>query len=80
MGYPDLKKKCYACGQGGNYSVVLSRTGDRLYLPNQIVRADDFPPVEEVVFCASCMRTIEDSLRATVLYLQSEHGLVPSGA
>ncbi len=77
MKYPKLEESCYACGAQGNYSILLSITGERVYLPNQITRN---PPVEmkpnfrEVPFCAECMRKVEDNLRATIQYLQSEHG------
>ncbi len=76
---PVLKEKCYSCGKAGNYSVLLARTGGRIYLPNQAVRAGNpaHPGYSEVVFCASCMRTIEDALRATILYLQTENGITP---
>jgi hypothetical protein len=76
MAPPKLKEKCYACGKDSNYSILLAITGGRIYLPNQAVRAEGtprHPGYGEVAFCASCMRTIEDNLRATILYIQSEN-------
>jgi hypothetical protein len=71
---PVLDKSCYACGGKGNYSVMLAFTGERIYIPNQIVRSSrpPHPGYEETVFCARCMRKIEDNVRATIMYLQSE--------
>ena len=75
MGLPRLNRGCYACGADANYAISLAITGKRLYLPNQLVREKGDlpgPKPEEVGFCSTCMRKIEDNLRATVLYLQSE--------
>lgn len=74
-----LDAPCYACGAAGNYSVLLAQTHGRLHLPNQIVRGSvpPHPGYGEVTFCADCMRAVEDALRATVLYLQTEHQVVP---
>ena len=64
---------CSVCKEPGKYSVLLGGDIDRLYLPNQNAR-DVNRDINEVWFCAPCMRTIEDNLRATVLYLQQEGG------
>lgn len=79
---PDKPKDpCVCCGKAAAYSIILAVGPNnapnklpRFYLPNQHVRN---PPVgpspgEEVAFCQACMRTVEDNLRATMLYLQSE--------
>ena len=74
---------CICCGKSSKYSIrlALGPQSDRLvavprfYLPNQHARNPDFPPViEDVHFCADCMRPVEDALRATILYLQAENG------
>jgi hypothetical protein len=55
------------------------RADDRLYLPNQTVRQaweEGWEQPEPNLFCQPCMRKVEDNLRATVLYLQAENGLV----
>lgn len=70
----DATGNCYACGKPAKYNIMLAITGERLYLPNQIVRNSE-PPHSGYGpqgFCKDCMRKIEDSLRATVLYLKSE--------
>lgn len=79
-----MSNRCIGCGQEAKYSILLaagphagSNPTPRWYIPNQIVREDnDCPSINEVWFCHSCMRMIEDNLRATVLYLQVENGLV----
>lgn len=50
----------------------------RHYLPNDGNRAAagvHFPAdeLEELPLCPSCMRTVEDNFRATILYLQAEN-------
>jgi hypothetical protein len=82
MPTPVLNAKCYACGKPANYSILLAITGGRLYLPNQSVRESvgtghPHTGLQEVPFCSGCMRHVEDALRATVLYLQSENGVSP---
>ncbi len=78
-----MGRPCSCCGKEADLSILLVRgvPGDedsrypRWYLPNHLVRAE--PDLqEEVWFCASCIRIIEDNLRATILYLQSEHGRI----
>lgn len=73
----ELVGKCYSCGNPGKYNIMLAVTGDRLYLPNQIVRESEppHPGYGPHSFCQACMRAIEDSIRATVLYLKSESKL-----
>ena len=68
---PKLKEKCYACGEPANFTIMLALTGSRIYLPNQGVRSKPRSD-EPIAFCVSCMRKIEDNLRATILYLQAE--------
>ena len=78
--------ECICCGKQGKYSILLA-TGpnmkpvdvDRIYIPNDGFR--EMPGMamggdEETPFCAECMRKVEDNLRATIMYLQSEHGLL----
>lgn len=81
MASPALKEKCYTCGgDHENFTIMLAITNGRVYLPNQSVRdstAPKHPGYGEVAFCSSCMRKIEDSLRATILYLQSENEFTP---
>ncbi len=78
MNYPKTGSNCHACGGEGNYSILLSVTGDRLYLPNQLCRDNDpeYASVrnspKEVSFCGKCMKKLEDNFRATVQYIQSE--------
>lgn len=76
---------CVCCGKPAKYSTHLAvgTQANRLvalpryYVPNQHARDPNFPPVvEDIHFCAECMRRVEDSLRATILYLQAEHDQV----
>lgn len=75
-------QSCVACSKPGQYSILVSSTpnedgavpGVRHYLPNQTAREHD--KFAELWFCADCMRQVEDNFRATILYLQSENGLV----
>jgi len=73
---------CICCGQRSEYSIQLAvgtqanrlLAMPRYYLPNQHARNPEFPPtVDEINFCKKCMRSVEDSLRATILYLQAEN-------
>jgi hypothetical protein len=73
---------CTCCGKAGEYTIQLAVGPQanrllalpRFYIPNQHARNPEFPPVvEEIYFCAECMRSVEDSLRATILYLQAEN-------
>lgn len=75
-----MDANCYACGGRAKYSILLAQTDGRLYIPNQLVRDTVIEQTGlldhgEVAFCAGCMRKIEDGLRATVSYLQSENGV-----
>lgn len=71
---------CLCCGKEGKHNILLVR-GDhgngrkdpRWYIPNQFARNNRPEILEEVWFCGSCMRAIEDNVRATILYLQSEN-------
>lgn len=73
---------CFSCGQRAKYSILLSKTRNvdqrppvfRFYIPNQTAR--DAGAYEEVWFCPDCMRALEDGFRATLLYLQSESGML----
>lgn len=78
--------KCLCCKNEGVFSILLAegiyadRDDPRWYIPNQSVReltdADNVSDiVKELWFCHPCMRMIEDNLRATIMYLQSEDGL-----
>ena len=75
--------RCRTCSKTAKYSVLLASSPHdnssddpsvRYYLPNQLAREEKH--FQEVLFCHPCMRTIEDNLRATILYLQIENGLV----
>jgi hypothetical protein len=73
---------CVGCGNKGVYSILLAggpsgdekQIVDRVYIPNQHVR--ETSDHSEQWFCATCMRTLEDNFRATLLYLQAENGIV----
>lgn len=80
--------QCVGCGQPGRHSIMLAVGSqgdsnvktDRYYLPNQSVRrleGEGYPRVtKEIPFCATCMRTIEYNMRATILSLQADHELL----
>lgn len=70
---------CTGCGEKARVSIQLSVDANednsaRYYLPSYFVRhvVPDLHHVQEVSFCAECMRTLEDNLRATILGLQHE--------
>ena len=65
--------KCHCCGTQAVYSIVLAfgpdgdGNDDRVYLPNQHARKfGSSPSLRETWFCKPCMRTLEDTLRATL--------------
>jgi hypothetical protein len=71
--------RCICCGKPGQFSVLLfgapngdGRTDERYYIPNQSVRKHEKIP--ERWFCGAHMRAVEDSMRATILYHQTESG------
>lgn len=79
--------KCVGCGEAGAFSVVLAvgpqgtsqNTTDRYYIPNQSVReamGTPMDPTETIPFCGTCIRRVEDAVRATILYIQAENGRV----
>ncbi len=77
-----MSEFCICCGKPSKYSIHLAvgiqanrlLALPRYYLPNQHARDPQFPPViDEIHFCAECMRSVEDALRATILYLQAEN-------
>lgn len=72
---------CVCCGKPSTYSILMAvgTQAERLvaqpryYLPNQHARNPEFPQVvEEIFFCAECMRAVEDAVRSTILYRQAE--------
>jgi hypothetical protein len=76
---------CICCSKPSKFSIVLAEGSQakrllampRYYLPNQHARDSKFPDVKkEIHFCADCMRAVEDSVRATILYLQAENDQV----
>lgn len=81
-------ENCICCGKNGRFSILLAvgpnntdkkNDTDRYYIPNDAVRktaGTSLDPTEKVSFCGDCMRKVEDNLRATILYLQSENGLM----
>jgi hypothetical protein len=77
-----MSEFCICCGKPSKYSINLAvgTHADRLvalpryYLPNQHARDPEFPSVvSDIHFCAGCMRSVEDAVRATILYLQAEN-------
>lgn len=74
---------CVGCGTAGRYTIQLAvgpeREGDdaRYYIPNEFTRESPMGELNEVPFCADCMRTVEDNFRATIRYLQHENGESP---
>lgn len=74
---------CVCCGKPGRFSIVLAVGINnppvhipRYYIPNDSVRESagtSLDPSEVIPFCEECMRTVEDNLRATILYLQAEN-------
>jgi hypothetical protein len=77
-----MSEFCVCCGKPSKYSIQLAEGPQanrllalpRYYLPNQHARNPEFPPViNQISFCADCMRSVEDALRATILYLQAEN-------
>jgi hypothetical protein len=80
-----MQEFCICCSKPGEHSITLAEgpqasrllATPRYYLPNQHVRNPDFLDVaKEIHFCAQCMRHIEDTVRATILYLQAENDQV----
>jgi hypothetical protein len=79
----EYEGECFCCENPPTTSIILCLADkgtehERIYIPNQGVRerfgtGDEPEYVGEVWFCSKCMRAIEDNLRATVLYLQSEN-------
>lgn len=75
--------RCTTCKKEGVYSVMLA-TGshgdgglkhERFYIPNQVGR-EHGDIGQATWFCKSCMRTVEDNLRATILYLMAENKVI----
>jgi hypothetical protein len=81
-----MAEVCVCCGKLSTYTIVLALGPQaapakhrRYYIPNDSVRKEigtQFDVTEEVHFCPTCIRAVEDSMRATILYLQAESGLV----
>lgn len=77
MPTPTLPGKCFTCDGPPSYSVLLVNQEGRIYIPNQSVRRskgtrEEHPFLGETAFCTTCMRKVEDALRAQVLYLRTE--------
>ncbi len=77
---------CVCCGKKATLSVQLS---EGLYMPPVMVtryylstdrlreQSQSMPDaVTEVPFCQPCLERVEDSVRATILYLQTQNGVV----
>lgn len=64
-------EKCFCCKKTASLSVLLVNADGRIYIPNQNAR--EFTPdiIEEIWFCRSCMRLIEDGLRKTISEIQA---------
>jgi hypothetical protein len=84
-------QECTGCGKPASVTILVavSPSEDRVtevryYIPNQTYRNETDPQfielnnmnLRELPFCASCIRTVEDNFRATILYLQDENGLL----
>jgi hypothetical protein len=77
---------CVCCGEPGKFSIILAVGPnnkpvdiDRYYIPNENVRehiGTGMDVSQVVPFCADCMRRVEDNLRATIIYIQSENDLL----
>lgn len=75
---------CICCNQEALSSILLAlgHSGSqknktpRWYLPNQVVRNKSLDNIQEVWFCEKCMREVEDSVRARILYLQTENNIL----
>jgi hypothetical protein len=76
-----MQEFCICCGKASKYSIYLAvgTQAERLvalpryYIPNQHAHDPKFPSTtDEIHFCMQCMRSVEDALRATILYLQAE--------
>ena len=80
-----VKPVCICCDKPGASSIIVAAgihangSIDRLYLPNQSVRAALESGMDgtmhELWLCRPCMRFVEDNFRASIAYLKSEHGL-----
>lgn len=77
-----MQEFCICCGKISKYSIHLAEGPQakrlvalpRYYLPNQHARDPKFPAtIEDIYFCKECMRSVEDALRAVILYLQAEN-------
>lgn len=81
---------CICCGNVTALSVQLSEGLNRppamvtrYYLSTDRLRKQsDIVPdaVREVPLCQRCLDRIDDSIRATILYLQAENGVVAIGS
>ncbi|MBX9646827.1 MAG: hypothetical protein K2X57_07205 [Xanthobacteraceae bacterium] len=81
-----MTEKCICCGKPGKFSIILAsgpqnqdfhrRDDDRFYIPNQAAREGDHPDMRERWFCSEHIRAIDDAVRATILYHQTENGLL----
>lgn len=79
-------QRCVCCGKEATLSVQLSEGLNRppmmvtrYYLATDKLRAQSqsMPDaVTEVAFCQPCLDRVEDSVRATILYLQTQNGVV----
>lgn len=65
--------KCACCKNESTLSIQLVEWSGRYYIPNQNVRNASTGDIKDIWFCKKCMRSIEDNLRATILYLQHEN-------
>lgn len=72
MTFQKNGKRCYCCRMPAEISVSLVDQDGRIYIPNQMVRERGHPRMQDIWFCRPCMRTIEDSLRATIQYQITE--------
>lgn len=88
------QQDCTCCGKPASYTIQVAvaesqnRVTDvRYYLPNQGFRTETDPQMlrqirqqlKELPFCPQCVRAVEDNFRATILYLQDEHGMPALG-
>lgn len=83
------RARCICCGNAATELIQLSEGLNRppmmvtrFYLSTDRLREQSQAvpdAVREVPFCQPCLDRIEDNLRATILYLQAENGVVAVG-
>lgn len=76
-------EECEGCGGAAVVTILLAvgveadYQTEYFYIPNQntlALRGTVFDVVQQVPFCTTCMRAIEDNLRATIARLRESAG------